>query len=91
VLSLANFIPDACVRLYELFRSGHYSDAAELHQRLVRVNQATSGSHGVSGVKAAMEIMGCPGGAPRRPLATLSAQDRAKIGSTLDMEGLGRG
>jgi 4-hydroxy-2-oxoglutarate aldolase len=91
VLSTANYLPEACVQLHGLFRDGRFDEATRLHHRLARVNQVIVGSYGVAGVKAAMELMGYPAGAPRLPLTALSGPERAIIESALHQEGFGGG
>jgi 4-hydroxy-2-oxoglutarate aldolase len=88
VLSLANALPEACSELYSRFRAGDFSGAHALHRRLVQLNQAVSGKHGVAGVKAATTVAGMQGGEPRLPLSPLSpaeysALERALRESTL--------
>jgi len=73
VLSLANVFPAACARLYELFRAGKMREAEELNAALIGLNHEVSGAFGVAGVKAAMDLRGFCGGAPRRPLLPLAA------------------
>ncbi len=87
VLSLGNYLPEACCRLHKLFKDGTFNEAQELHHRLVRVNRMVSGSYGVAGVKAAMDLMGYQGGSPRHPLRGLSDSDRAKIKAAIEKEG----
>jgi 4-hydroxy-2-oxoglutarate aldolase len=74
VLSLANVFPDACVELYTLFMEGKTLEAEELNVSLVGLNKDVSGSFGVAGVKAAMDLCGFCGGVPRRPLLPLTAE-----------------
>ena len=79
IISLANAFPDPCCELYQLFVNGIFDKARDLHFRLARLNAAVSGTSGVAGVKAAMEIAGYEGGAPRHPLRALSTGERTKI------------
>jgi len=72
VVSLANALPEPCAQLYELFVAGRFEEAKALHFKLARLNQAVSGTAGVAGVKAAMEIAGFRGGQPRHPLTAIS-------------------
>jgi len=83
VLSLANILPKACVELYDLFTQGQYERARELNARLVRVNQAISGTWGVAGVKAAMDLVGLKGGRPREPLIPVPDEAVAQIKQAL--------
>lgn len=87
VLSLANVIPEACVELYELFTQGRYDQARELNASLVRLNQAISGTWGVAGVKAAMDVIGLKGGRPREPLVPPPAEAVEQIKQALKTEG----
>ena len=87
VLSLANILPEPCCRLYELFTRGKYNEAGELHFRLARLNQAVSGTWGVPGVKAAMDLAGFKGGEPRHPLKSVPAEGAQQIRDKMVAEG----
>lgn len=91
VVSLSNALPDACARLYELFAEAKYDEAKQLHFILARLNQAVSGSWGVAGVKAAMEIMGFRGGQPRHPLTSISQEAREAIREAMRAAGFWSG
>jgi 4-hydroxy-2-oxoglutarate aldolase len=83
VLSLANVFPAACARLYDLFRAGRLAEAEALDRTLVELNRKVSGSFGVAGVKAAMDLCGFCGGEPRRPLLPLSEEQRETLRASL--------
>jgi len=68
IISLANVFPDQVVELFEAWNKQHYDKARDIHLRLGRLTSAVSGSYGVAGVKAAMNIVGLKGDEPRRPL-----------------------
>ncbi|OHB68843.1 MAG: hypothetical protein A2Y77_15535 [Planctomycetes bacterium RBG_13_62_9] len=87
VLSIANIAPDACVELYELFLQGMYDRARELSAGLIRLNQAVSGTWGVAGVKAAMDLVGLRGGKPREPLMPAPDDAVAQIRQVMVNEG----
>jgi 4-hydroxy-2-oxoglutarate aldolase len=87
VLSLANVIPEACVEVYQLYQRGEISEAREKQQRLITINQMVSGTYGVAGVKAAMEMVGFRGGEPRRPLRPLSLDEEADLQKQLQETG----
>jgi 4-hydroxy-2-oxoglutarate aldolase len=74
VLSLANVFPDACAKLYTLFREGKIQEADELNGALIELNHKVSGAFGVAGVKAAMDLSGFCGGVPRKPLLPLTGE-----------------
>lgn len=86
-LSIANAMPEICCRLYKLFRKGEFEKATELHFKISRLNQAISGSWGVAGVKAAMDICGYKGGSPRQPLKEITKEGIEKIRQTMLNEG----
>jgi 4-hydroxy-2-oxoglutarate aldolase len=79
VISLANALPDSCCKLYQLFVDGKYDEATKLHGKISRLNQAVSGTWGVAGVKAAMDLTGFKGGQPRQPLKALPNGDVEEI------------
>ncbi len=83
VLGQANFAPSLCVGLYEAFLHGRSKEAHDLHQRLLPLAQKIALPYGVAGVKAALDLCGCHGGAPRLPLLPVSAQGKKKIASAL--------
>jgi 4-hydroxy-2-oxoglutarate aldolase len=87
IISLANALPEPCCRLHELFIQGNYKSARDLHFRLSRLNAAISGTTGVAGVKAAMDVTGFKGGAPRHPLKPVSGEDKARIRAAIQTEG----
>lgn len=84
VLSLANVFPEACARLYTLYKEGKIQEAETLNAELVDLNKEVSGSFGVAGVKAAMDLKGFYGGAPRRPLPPLAAAQLETLKASLD-------
>jgi 4-hydroxy-2-oxoglutarate aldolase len=83
VLSLANVFPDACAKLYKLFREGKTEEAEELNASLIALNKDVSGSFGVAGVKAAMDLCGFCGGVPRKPLLPLTGEQAATLKQSL--------
>jgi 4-hydroxy-2-oxoglutarate aldolase len=88
ILSLANVVPKACTELYDLFTQGQYEQARDLSAALIRLNQAISGTWGVAGVKAAMDIVGLKGGRPREPLPPAPGEAVTQIKQALIDEGL---
>jgi 4-hydroxy-2-oxoglutarate aldolase len=87
VLSLANVFPEDCCRLYRLFLEDRHDKAEKLNSRLVLLNQAVSGTWGVAGVKAAMEIVGFRAGEPRHPLQGLSDEIKDNLRKAMANEG----
>ncbi len=87
ILSLANAFPSVCAEMYQLYSSGKIDEAEALNARLVTLNKQVSGTFGVAGVKAAMDIAGFVGGSPRKPLFGLSDQERADLRAVLEDSG----
>jgi 4-hydroxy-2-oxoglutarate aldolase len=90
VLSLANVFPDACAELYTLFTEGKTSEAEELNASLIALNKEVSGSFGVAGVKAAMDLCGFCGGFPRKPLLPLNAEQLETLKNSIGKSKLSR-
>jgi 4-hydroxy-2-oxoglutarate aldolase len=88
ILALANIAPREAVHLYRLYKEGAANDGQALHLRLLPANIAVTGRFGVSGLKAALEMMGYYGGPPRLPLLPLDDQNRAELRTILDKAGL---
>ena len=86
-MTAANYLPDACCRLYRHVLDGELAEAKELHGRLLSVNSFVSGKWGFCGVKAAMNIMGYEGGEPRDPWSLPDADERRSIEQHLKKEG----
>ncbi len=79
ILAVACTAPDACVELYAAARSDDHAKARELQNRLAPLSHLVSAGLGVAGLKAAMDIAGFAGGAPRGPLLPVGAAEKEKI------------
>jgi 4-hydroxy-2-oxoglutarate aldolase len=88
VLSLANVLPEDCVRLYRAHAAGQAGEADRLNALLVELNSQISGSFGVAGVKAAMDLTGYRGGEPRHPHLGLKSGELEQVRAALDRSGL---
>ena len=84
VVALANVVPEACVRLFELARAGNHDHALALQRGLTPLARAVTAGFGVPGLKAAMTMAGYRGGAPRAPLAPLPEAARTELRRLLD-------
>lgn len=83
VLSIANFAPEACCKVYDLWKTGKMEEARQAQYKLMSLNQKVSGKFGVAGVKAAMDLWGLFGGPPRAPLLPLNQDEKRKLGEEL--------
>jgi 4-hydroxy-2-oxoglutarate aldolase len=84
ILALANVIPDACVRLFELFQQNRHAEARALQRQIVPLARLLGPVYGVAGLKAALALRGCDVGAPRPPLAPLAAAGVAALKDALE-------
>ncbi|MHB8771672.1 MAG: dihydrodipicolinate synthase family protein [Syntrophales bacterium] len=82
-LALANVFPNECARLQSLFEAGKLKEARDLQMQLIDSNNAVTGRWGIPGLKAAMEMIGLYGGAPRPPLLPLGEADREALRKVL--------
>jgi 4-hydroxy-2-oxoglutarate aldolase len=87
-VSLANSFPQVALRLYAYGEARDEERGPAYQDFVTRVNKAISGTHGVPGVKAAMDLAGFVGGRPRRPLLPLSDEAREALRVVLGQEGL---
>jgi len=84
ILAVANVAPRECVEIYNLVQAGQHTAAREIHLRLIPVGKAVTSRWGVPGLKAALDLLGYKGGAPRRPLLPASEPVRAEIRGLLE-------
>ena len=68
ILALASLFPDDCVRLQALVAANRLDDARALQRRLTPIARTIGTAHGVPALKAALDLLGYAGGAPRPPL-----------------------
>ena len=88
VVSMADYLPDICCKLQELYEIGDTEEAEKLDVYARTLSSNAAGKHGVAGVKAAMDLLGYYGGDPRIPLLPLGDEQKAELKSVLEKEGL---
>jgi 4-hydroxy-2-oxoglutarate aldolase len=69
IVGAACVIPDLMVQLYDLARAGRHAEALVIQRRITPLAKSVTSTFGAAGLKAAMDLVGYVGGAPRRPLA----------------------
>jgi 4-hydroxy-2-oxoglutarate aldolase len=88
VAALANVAPELCIRLHRAFLEGELQQAAELQGRIVGLNGLVTRVGGVPALKAAMDLLGLAGGAPRPPLLPADEPMRERLRQALSELGL---
>jgi 4-hydroxy-2-oxoglutarate aldolase len=83
ILALASSLPEKCVELFELLKSGQYPAAQTLQQHLALASKSIVSEGGIAGVKYAMDLRGYRGGLPRLPLLPLTDRKKAQITQVL--------
>ncbi|MGE4054159.1 MAG: dihydrodipicolinate synthase family protein [Vicinamibacterales bacterium] len=73
ILALANVVPDACVRVYDLVKQKNHVQAREAQRQLIPLGRLLGTTLGVAGLKAALQMTGCDVGVPRPPLTPVAA------------------
>ncbi len=84
ILAVANVAPRECVRIHQLVQAGEHEQAREIHLRIIEIGKAVTGRFGVPGLKAALDLLGYVGGAPRPPLLPASDEVRRTIRTILE-------
>lgn len=79
VVSAANYFPDECARLVEIFRTNGVEKARAYHAALQGLARQTGGRGSVAGVKCCMNLVGLQGGYPRKPVQPISAEIKAEV------------
>jgi len=74
ILALAALVPDACQRMLLLVKDRKLDDANALQRELLPLARSVGGVYGIPGLKAALDLMGYVGGAPRPPLRSVSSK-----------------
>jgi 4-hydroxy-tetrahydrodipicolinate synthase len=77
------------ISLFELTAAGDYEKARKVQMRTLALDRGVGGvTSGPAVMKAAMNLLGRPGGYPRRPLLEASNAEKDKIRAVLDRLGL---
>ena len=88
ILALANIAPSQCLEIRQSFLDQEWEQARQLQMRMIPVNTAVTRRWGVPAVKAALDMLGMYGGAPRPPLLPLSNEKRQQLRDTLHRAGI---
>ena len=74
IVSAANYFPNACGKLYRIWKEEGPEAAKEYHARILAASKATGARASVAGVKASMNLMGYTAGVPRIPILPCSKE-----------------
>jgi 4-hydroxy-tetrahydrodipicolinate synthase len=88
ILGSANVCPELSLEVLRLFDAGRLQEAWAVQNRLTRFWLAMGLGSFPAPVKAAVEILGLPAGAPRRPIAPLGKEQREALRRALQAMGV---
>jgi 4-hydroxy-2-oxoglutarate aldolase len=83
IVAVAVLAPHEAAELALAYRAGRTSEAGRLQERLGALHRDVVARHGVPGIKAALDLLGLPGGAPRPPLLPLRERERKAVAAAL--------
>lgn len=78
-LAVANIFPDQCSHIVDYFKTGKYEEAKNIQFQILEANAAVTSRWGVTGLKAAMDILGYYGGEVRKPLLDLPTHNKDEL------------
>lgn len=79
VVSAANYFPQECADLTNLFFSGKTSESIENYIKLQKLIKVTGGKSGIASLKATMNLLGYEAGYTRLPVQPLPKEEVEKI------------
>jgi 4-hydroxy-2-oxoglutarate aldolase len=79
ILAFSDCAPYACITIWEAFRTREFEAAEDWQNRILLAARLVTATHGIPGLKHAMDLNGFYGGPPRLPLAPTGAAGRAEI------------
>jgi 4-hydroxy-2-oxoglutarate aldolase len=79
ILAVACVVPQLCLEIYRAVQAGDNARAKLLQERLSPLARAVTKTHGIGGLKTAMEMAGFAGGAVRQPLQSPDENATAEI------------
>ncbi len=84
ILAAADVVPEVFIEIGRRASRGDAGAAAELERAIADSARAVAGALGIAGIKAAMDLRGLFGGAPRSPLLPLPESDRRLLSQRID-------
>lgn len=86
--SEGNLAPRLCVALIERIDAADHDGAAQLHHQVMAVHEATQALGGIVGAKAALRLLGAPGGWPRPPRLPVAPERAQSLVDVLERLGV---
>ena len=83
IVAVACVLPELSVQLHGHARAGRHPEARALQRLLTPLGRLVTTTHGVPGLKAALDLAGYRGGEPRAPLMPVSPRVRDDIRAEL--------
>jgi 4-hydroxy-2-oxoglutarate aldolase len=83
IVAVACLLPERCLELLSFVRAGRHAEALASQQHLTPLARAVTSGFGIPGLKAALDLAGYEGGAPRPPLGSLPDDAVERIRSLL--------
>ena len=88
ILAVALLDPRNAAGVYRAYAEGDLARAGRLQERITPVHRRVVAALGTSGVKAALDLLGMRGGAPRSPLKPLRPRETEQVREVLASAGL---
>jgi len=73
ILAVGGVAPDLCMNIFKAVSDGRFAEARAMQRTLAPLARLVGTAHGVPGLKAALDLLGFVGGAPRPPLLPAGA------------------
>lgn len=73
ILAVGGVAPDLCMNIFKAAADGRFAEARAMQHTLAPLARLVGTAHGVPGLKAALDLLGFVGGAPRPPLLPAGA------------------
>lgn len=86
--SEGNLAPRLCVELVERIDSDDHDGAALVHRQIMEIHEATQSLGGIVGTKAALRLLGAPGGWPRPPRLPVAPERAQSLVDVLERLGV---
>ncbi len=84
ILAVGCVAPQLCIEIFRAVKANENEYAAALQEKLTPLARAVTTTHGIGGLKAALDMIGYVGGAVRAPLRSPDEKAREEIARVLD-------